>query len=39
MLSIIEAVIGLNREARDDFQAVSSAVKQGCDFGSVAGLS
>jgi glycosyltransferase involved in cell wall biosynthesis len=39
LLSIIDAVIGLNREARDDFQAFSSAVKQGCDFGSVAGLS
>ena len=39
LLSIIDAVIGLNREARDDFQALSSAVKQGCDFGSVAGLS
>ena len=39
MLSIIDAVIGLKRQGRDDFQALSSALKQGCDFGSRAGLS
>jgi len=39
MLSIIDAVIGLNRQSRDDFQALSSALKQGCDFGSGASVS
>lgn len=39
MFSIIDAVIGLNRQGRDDFQALSSALKWGCDFGSGAGRS
>jgi glycosyltransferase involved in cell wall biosynthesis len=39
MLSIIYAVIGLKCQGCGDFQTLSSALKQQCDFGSEAGLS
>jgi glycosyltransferase involved in cell wall biosynthesis len=38
-LSIIDAVIGPNRQGGDNFQALSSALEQGNDVGSEAGVS